>query len=81
VTGEATGDMTSTPDPLSLVEAAYRIGEPTAAWLDRVLGAFAHALGCEARGAATLFDARPACVAVSDTTNSRKRGRRARWPR
>src|SRR5688572_1912351 len=62
--------MTSRPDPLSIVEAAYRISEPTSSWLDGILSAYAPALGCEVRGAAALFDAtRPDWIELSDPFN------------
>jgi DNA-binding CsgD family transcriptional regulator len=58
------------PDLLSIAEAAYRVGEPTPTWLEGVLAAVAGALGCAARGAATLFDAtRPDWVELSGAIN------------
>jgi DNA-binding CsgD family transcriptional regulator len=62
--------MKSLVDPLSIVEAAYRIEGPTASWLERVLRVYSQALGGDGSGTAVLFDAtRADRIELSDLLN------------
>jgi DNA-binding CsgD family transcriptional regulator len=59
-----------TRDALAIVEASYRIGDSTEGWLAQILAAFSAAIGAEARGVATLYDAtRPDRVEITSTVN------------